>query len=338
MRLSFLIACLVVAACFSRTAETRDDWIDLSLRDKPKPVVAGGWNGIYIIVPDIEDMGRFWVDIGGYVTQEKNQNIWRLIAPGTKDGFIQLVKAPDPDQIPMRPVDSRAWDTGCYWAIMLRAKNIQAVIKDTRKLGWRPLTEMAYVEFGSSKLNVVVLRHMKTGTQVQLYERLTTPLPEGFPDFQRISRPFNIMQMVKDRDTAYDFFQKVLGFETFYYGRPYVSKVPEVMPLGIPKELTTTIPYKAAIVFPQKDMEWGRFEMIEIDGMDNARDFSKQCDAEHAGIYAVEYEVENLDSIRSQLNDRGVLTIPVWSDVQKNRRQMILSSPDGAKIYLREAK
>jgi len=123
---------------------------------------------------------------------------------------------------------------------MMRAKNLPSIIQDAKALGWTPLTEMAYLEFGPSKLNIVVLTH-ESGVRVQLYERLTTPLPEGFTPFDRISRPFNIMQMVEDRDAGYNFFQQKLGFDTFFYGKPYISQEEEVMPLGIPPKLTTVI-------------------------------------------------------------------------------------------------
>jgi hypothetical protein len=315
-----------------------DDWVDLSKHEKPDPVIRGSWDRVVIQAYDIEDLGRFWTDIAGYETVEKSASDWTLRAPGTIDGYISLSQSVDADALPVRPATARAWDTGCYWSIMMRAKDLETIITDAAKLGWEPLTEMAYLEFGPSKLYVVVLTHMKTGTRIQLYERLTTPLPEGFPEFERVSRPFNIMQMADDRDAAYDFFQQVLGFETFYYGKPYVSPKEEVMPLGLPPELTTTVPYKAAIVYPEKGMEWGRFEMIEIDGMTDGADYAKRCGLEQfgegvMGTIGVVYSVENLDVIKQKLDTRGA----AYKSVDGLLQSVIIESPDGAMIAFEQA-
>lgn len=277
-------------------------------KNEIEPVVSQGWDSVVISVPDLDEFARIFIELGNYETVERyNQNLI-LRAPGTKDGYIHLWENLNPNAEPARPLDSNAWDTGCYWSLMMRAKNIPSIIEDARQLGWEPHTELAYLEFGPSKLNIVVLRHQVTGAQIQLYERLTTPLPEGFPKFKRISRPFNIMQMVNDRDVTYNFFQQKLGFETFYYGEPYVSPEPAVMPLGIPKELTTKVPYKAAIVYPEAGMEWGRFEMIEIDGKKHGlmgRDFSDRCNRDNWGVLEVHYKVKIPFDVSKELKNRG---------------------------------
>ena len=59
-----------------------------------------------------------------------------------------------------------------------------------------------------------------------------------------------MMQMVADRDVANDFFTQILGFDTFYKGKPYTAKTPTPTPIGIPLSLTTSIPYRAGIVYP----------------------------------------------------------------------------------------
>jgi len=104
---------------------------------------------------------------------------------------------------------------------------------------------------------------------VQGYERLTTPLPEGFTPFERISQPFDIMQMTRDREAARVMMENVFGFGRFWFGAPYTDDKPTVMPLGIPRNLATTIAYKAGIFYPVKS-EYGRMEYIEIDGPDGA--------------------------------------------------------------------
>ena len=86
-----------------------------------------------------------------------------------------------------------------------------------------------------------------------------------------------VTQMVRDRDTAYRFFTDTLGFATFYNGKPYVADEPEYMPLGIPKNLTTSVRCRAGIVYPVPG-EFGRTEMIEIMDLDG-RDHADRCHA-----------------------------------------------------------
>ena len=306
--------------------------------DETGPIVTGSWHSIMIQTPDMEDIARFWVEIGQYETVDKNGFEWTLKAPGTKDGFITLKESESPDELQIRSADARAWDTGCYWSIMMRAKNIESIVEDARDLGWEPLTDIAFLEFGPSRLHIVVLTHLETGTRVQLYERLTTPLPANFPDFDRVSRPFNIMQMVKDRDVSYRFFKDSLGFETFHHGDPFLASEPVINPLGIPKHLTTSIPYKATIVYPKKGMEWGRFEMIEIEGMEDAKDYSGNCRLENDefnyGTIGVLYRVPDNEPIKRRLANENI-PFQEYTSVQTIpgiESTVIIDSPDGAII------
>jgi len=217
---------------------------------------------------------------------------------------------------------------------MMRAKSIPSIIEDAKALGWEPLTKMAYLEFGPSELNIIVLGHIETGIQVQLYERLTTPLPKDFPDFERLSRPFNMMQMVRNRDAGYDFYQQKLGFETFYYGKPSVSPEPEVMPLGVPVELTTTVPYKAGIMTPQQGLEWGRMEMIEV-MMEGGKDLSERCQRGNIGITTVRFEVDDVEKITDRLSTKGMRKVIFTAPAGTQRRTKV-KTPDGANIEFYE--
>ena len=210
-----------------------------------------------------------------------------LIGPDDADsGLIRLIRFDGAGKRqPMRP-GSRPWDTGCYFSLMVRMKDMQAIYDDAIALGWWTETPITDLEFGESKLKVVVFRG-PDGVQVQGYERLSPPLPEGIGPFERMTRPFNIMQMVRNRDATYDFLTGVLGFSTFYRGEPYLAAEPEWMPLGIPRNLTTEIPYLAGIVYPVPG-EFGRMEAIEIRGLEG-RDWSKRCEAPNLGVLAVRF-------------------------------------------------
>lgn len=289
------------------------------------PVVSQPWDAVGIGTYDPADFARLFTDIGGYTVIDRDGTKLTL----RKDGVgPRIVLDKMPASAPMaRAADAKSWEPGCYWSLMMRAKNVPSIVADAEALGWLPKTPVAYLEFGPSKLNVVVLTHQKTGMQVQLYERLTTPLPDGYPDFDRIGIPFNIMQMASDRDATFAMFTQQLNFATFYHGEPYLSPEPELMPLGIPVALTTTVPYRASIVSPLDGMETGRFEMIEIMGQEaglKGRDFTKSCTNDAVGLTEVIYDVPHTRPIFDRLESAGATVIP--------DKGLVLVAPDGARI------
>lgn len=285
----------------------------------PTPVTEQVWQEAVVSVHDLDRSARFFLDIGAY------ERKWRgalsseavaawgladsaggeamLIGPaGYETGLIRLIRFDDAGRkVPMRP-GARAWDTGCYFSLMVRMQGMQSIYDDAIRLGWWTETPVTFLEFGESRLNVVIYRG-PDGLQVQGYERLSPALPEAIPDFERMAGPFNVMQMVRDRDAAHAFFTDVLGFDTFYLGKPFTAETPTPTPIGIPLNLTTTIPYRAGIVFP-KAGEFGRMEMIEIMGLDG-NDYADRCHAPNLGILAVRFPVGDARAARSLIEKRG---------------------------------
>jgi catechol 2,3-dioxygenase-like lactoylglutathione lyase family enzyme len=231
----------------------------------------------------------------------------------------------------MRP-GSRAWDTGCYWSLMVRAKDMDAIYDDAIRLGWWTHTPITDLTFGESVLKVVVFQG-PDGLQVQAYERVSPPL-ENFTPFDRLSQPFNIMQMTADREAARHFMEDVLGFSRFWFGPPYVDREPSDMPLGIPRNLTTTIPYKAGIFYPTPS-EYGRMEYIEIEGLEG-RDFSSRCAAPNLGWLSVTYEVSDAVAARDHIEARGwPIAIEPYSDIRAGIGPVTafaIRAPDGALV------
>ena len=283
------------------------------------PVTTRPWQEAVVSVTDIDRTAAFFTQIGGYEAKWRGPldasevAAWGLppgaggegllLGPAGQDtGLVRLVRFDDAGRRePTRP-GARPWDTGCYFSLMVRMKDMQAIYDDAIALGWWTETPITYLEFGESKLNVMIFRG-PDGVQVQGYERLAPPLPPGIPPFERMTRPFNMMQMVRDRDAAYDFFTGVLGFATFYKGEPYTDPEPSWMPLGIPRNLTTTIPYLAGIVYPSPG-EFGRMEMIEIRGLEG-RDHANRCEAPNLGILATRFEVDDARAARDTIAARG---------------------------------
>lgn len=344
--------------CFGRVSQWISHAAALSLlllsqhTPSADPISARPWQEAVVSVTDLDRTAAFFREIGAYRTHWKGpvsreellswglptsaKGEALLLSPnGVSDGgLLRLVSFSNAGRRePMRP-GSRAWDTGCYFSIMVRVKDMQAVYDDAIRLGWWTETPITYLEFGESKLNVVVFRG-PDGVQVQAYERLSPALPEAIPPFERMTRPFNMMQMVRNRDASYRFFTEVLGFATFYNGKPYVAIEPEYMPLGIPYNLTTDVPYRAGITYPVPG-EFGRMEMIEIMGLEG-RDYAERCAAPNLGILAVRFEVDALNTAVKRLQTGGVST----SDIQAMALQPYgwidlasTTTPDGAIVQL----
>ncbi len=338
---------LGLAAVFAVIAALDTAFAETSVTERP-------WQEAIVSVTDLDRSARFFTEIGGYEVK------WRghvdrgelaafglsptasaealLLGPQDADsGLVRLVRFEGAGRrSPMRP-GSRPWDTGCYFSLMVRMKDMQSIYDDAIALGWWTETPITYLEFGESKLNVVIFKG-PDGLQVQGYERLSPALPEAVGDFERMTRPFNMMQMVRNRDVAYEFFTDVLGFATFYNGDPYVAETPEYMPLGIPVNLTTSVRYRAGIVYP-KPGEFGRMEMIEIMDLDG-RDYAAGCRAPNLGILAVRFEVDDLDSLRETLEARSQMDIASSHTYSLEPYGVVetieLTTPDGAAIQFFE--
>ena len=319
----------------------------------PDPITELPWQEAVISVTDLEKTAEFFKKIGGFkelyrgqsskssikhygLTDDASAEELLLSANGSDVGFIRLIRFDNTDtKKPMRP-GSRAWDTGCYFSLMVRMKGLREIYDEAIEMGWWTETPVAEIKFGESRLDVVIFKG-PDGLQIQGYDRLEPPLPESFPEFDRISQPFNIMQMIKNRENSRKFFVDLLGFDTFFYGVPFTAKEEAVTPLGIPLNLTTKTQYRTAIYYPVAG-ELGRVEMIEfmdIKGLDH----SEKCHAPNLGLLSIKYSIEDIQQKLGILKSRGLQSV----DVNEIKLQpygdisiFSLSSPDGAIIEFYE--
>ena len=319
----------------------------------PDPITELPWQEAVISVTDLEKTAEFFKKIGGFKELYRGQSSKSSIkhyglsadvsaeelllsAKGSDVGFIRLIRFDNTDtKKPMRP-GSRAWDTGCYFSLMVRMKGLREIYDEAIEMGWWTETPVAEITFGESRLDVVIFKG-PDGLQIQGYDRLEPPLPESFPEFDRISQPFNIMQMIKNRENSRKFFVDLLGFDTFFYGVPFTAKEEAVTPLGIPLNLTTKTQYRTAIYYPVAG-ELGRVEMIEfmdIKGLDH----SEKCHAPNLGLLSIKYSIEDMQQTLGMLKSRGLQSVDV-NDIQLQPYGDIsifsLSSPDGAIIEFYE--
>jgi catechol 2,3-dioxygenase-like lactoylglutathione lyase family enzyme len=316
---------------------------------KPSPVTTEPWLQATASVSDIDVTARFFREIGGYRTvwrgrldrseldywglpKEARAEALVLAAPGRTHGRVRLVQFEGVKKVPMRP-GSRAWDTGCFFSLMVRAKGLDAIYDDAIRLGWWTETPITDLDFAGSTLKVVIFKG-PDGLQVQAYERLSPALPAAFGDFERISQPFNIMQMVRDREAMRRLAEDVFGFQRFWFGPPYVEKTPTPMPLGIPTNLTTSLPYRAGIFYPKPD-EFGRLEAIQIDGL-KGNDYADRCSAPNLGWLSVSYSVADAEAAAAQIVARGQVLDAAVTRITRRPEGAIkvlrVRAPDGARI------
>ena len=319
-------------------------------RAEPNPITAQQWQEVVVSVSDIDRTAGFFVGIGQYEEKwrgpldESLTAAWALpseasgeallLGPvGYESGLVRLVRFDNAGaRAPMRP-GARTWDTGCFFSMMVRMKNMDEIYRRAIDLGWWTETPITRVAFRESVLRAVIYRG-PDGVQVSGYERISPPLPDSIPPFETFTGPFNIMQMVTDRNATHDFFTRVLGFESYYKGDPYVTAEPTPTPLGVPLSLTTSARYRAGIVYP-KPGGFGRMEFIEM--MDiGGFDHSSRCHAPNLGILAVRYPVDDAPDAVQQIRNRGW---PIRNGIASVRLEPYglidlfeIETPDGAII------
>jgi extradiol dioxygenase family protein len=293
----------------------------LPLSGFTEPVTISPWREAILSVTDIDKTAEFFETLGDYVTHEQGALSesellsWGLSPPakgrfrviGPADATSGLLRLIDFDgagvQEPMRP-GARAWDTGCYFSLMVRVKGIESLYRQAIELGWWTETPIAPLQFGDSDLRIVIFKG-PDGVQIQSYERLSPALPEAVGPFDRMTRPFNIMQMVEDHGRAYRFFTEVLGFDSFYTGPPVRAPSPVISPIGIPWSMTTEVGYQAGIVYPTRG-EYGRMEMIQVHGLDG-QEYRDRCRAPNLGSLAVRVPAPDRERIAQRVDQASVV-------------------------------
>ena len=317
----------------------------------PAPIPTGPWQEAVISVSDLDRTAAFFVEVGGYAVRWRGEvhrsalDHWELPAhvsaeamllapPWAETGHVRLIRFRGADQVPMRP-GARPWDTGCYFSVMLRGKDLDKRYQEAVRLGWWTESEVIPVDFGTSKLKTVIFKG-PDGINVAVYERLSPPLDPYWPEFERFTQAFNNMQTVRDRDATYDFFAQVLGLRTFYKGEPSVAATPTYSNFSVPTQLTTASRQLAGIMSPQPG-EVGRMEFIEFMDLEG-RDYSERCLPPNLGILSIRYPVADAGTAADDVVARGGTLLYAPGRIRigpyGEQTSFAIQSPDGAMIEL----
>ena len=320
----------------------------LALNVESSPLSAP-WREALISVRDLDASARFFIEVGGFDELARGDlaadeiAYWQLetgasgeflllAAPGTDHGFVRLVRFDGVGQQPIR-VGARAWDSGGYFSLMMRAHDLDGVYDDALALGWASESEPVRFDFGSSVLANVVLKG-PDGINIALYERLEPPL-DDFWQFERLSQPFNAMQMVADIEAADAFFTGILGMRYFWAG-DYLDPAPGPNNFGLPQNLTTEIPRRTRILEPRPG-ETGRLELMQFVGLDG-RDLADRAQPPNLGILSVRYPVDDADLALKQIESAGgeawrgpaIVKLPPYGQV----RLFAVRAPNGAIVEI----
>ncbi|WP_336986743.1 VOC family protein [Altererythrobacter aquiaggeris] len=254
---------------------------------------AGGWRLVQSGQASASELA-YW-----QLTREAKADFERWCAPRADTGCIRFIRFANVEQEPIRPA-ARAWDTGGIYSIMVRSDDVPALYKEALELGWWAESPPIRFQFGSSDLRNVVLTGPH-GIHIAAYERISpdfTAFPVG-----RISEAFNAMRMVRDRETARDFYAEKLGFELLFDSANEPDQ-PAFSNLSIPLNLTPTVKRAAAALQPVAG-ETGRVEVMQIEGF-TGRDHSARANPPNLGILSVRYPVRDLAGYRATLTAKGV--------------------------------
>lgn len=274
------------------------------------------WTEAVISVSAFEPVEAFLVDIGRWkvVTsgaQDLTEHCYYglpsavrarsrlLCAPDARDGCIRLVRYRGAQgQRPVR-LATRPWDTGGLFSVMMRTDNLERLFDRAIAAGWWAESEPIGFRFGGSDLRNVVLTGPH-GINIAVYQRLSPPFT-AFP-VAPLSKGFNAMRMVRNQPLALKFYTDILGFKV-QFDADYLDPEPQPSNFSIPHNLTTSIPRRAAVAYPQPG-ETGRIEVMQFTGL-VGKDVSAHASPPNLGILSLRFPVSDAPSYARLITARG---------------------------------
>ena len=293
-----LIVCLPVAASAGTT-------------------ISAGYQEAVFSVSDIESWATFFEEEAGWAVIHDGDIDDALLAgwelpktaaarellvgnPGTERGFVRLVQF---DGVPQKQIRSNAqsWDTGGFFDVNLRVLNMEQKFADLQRRGWQAAADPVKFSFGPFVVNEWLARG-PDGIVIALIERLQPPL-EGNPHLRDMGRLINATQVVADIDAAREFYKNDLGFETYLdHSGPSKQEGPNV--LGLPHNLTATIPRHVSILHPQGTNE-GSVELLQFEGATGS-DYSTLASPPNLGVLMLRFPVHDISEFAAHVESRNL--------------------------------
>lgn len=284
-----------------------------------------GWAEAVLRLRDPQAFADFAQRVGGWRVEGPIDDEWWIRDDEAGVGAIRVLRAPleiDPPK-PFRP-----WDTGGLFSLMTRSNNTDGVYRSALESGWTAINAPVSLDFGGVTLANVVFRG-PDALHIAVYERLQPRLPEAI-DLQKLRRPFNSMQVVRDLAAARNFYINTLGFEIIAEGR---FKAPTGTPsnFGIPESLAAGSALDYLIVGPSAKGPT-QIEIVSFAGLTGrARSASETS---RLGLIALRFPVRSLTNLRARLkrerypHQSTARAMPPFGVV----RMVRIRSPEGAQL------
>lgn len=341
---SSLLATAIVMALAPLPSRAASDWpLEMDV----------GWQEAVLSVSDLNAWETQLEDIAGWSALLKGEVDRRQLVqwglpehvtaefivmqnPGETQGLVRLVKFLGAKQVQIRS-SAQAWDTGGFLSLLIRSRGVDQNFADARRYQWTGYNDPVTLHLGPERrLRNAVFRG-PDGINFGVYERVVPGL-DGWPNITKMSRPFNAMQIVKDRDATVAFYQDVLGYESAMLGNSPASSV-ESNNFGLPANLVTSTALKSAIMHPVGG-ETGRVEFVEWDGLEG-RDLSDRAVAPNLGILTLRFPVSSAAVSAEEIEKRGgtlrtqpgVVSLPPYGEVSL----FSVTTPDGIFLEFFEA-
>lgn len=263
--------------------------------------------------------------VAGWRVEGPVDGEWLIVDAVPGVGVIRVLAAPHATD---SPPPSRPWDTGGLFSLMTRSNNADGVYQSALAAGWTAINAPVSLDFGGVTLANVILRG-PDNLHIAVYERLKPRLPEA-ADLQKLRRPFNAMQVVRDLAVARNFYVDTLGFEVIAEGR---FKAPPEAPsnFGIPSSLTATSALDYLILGPSAKGPT-QIEVVSFAGLNGrAKSVSESTTL---GLVALRFPVRSLSDLTSRLRHTGYPqesatgAMPPFGVV----RMVRIRSPEGATL------
>lgn len=313
----FLIAALALMSCATgRTAPFPCSYA--AARD-------AGWAEAVFKVRDPQIFAKFARQVAGWQVTTTPEGEWLLHDAEYGVGVIRVLHTSRP--APPLAVD-RPWDTGGLFSVMTRSNDLNGAYAAATALGWGAANVPVSLDFGGVTLANVVLRG-PSAANVAIYERLQPRMPDA-PDLQKLRRPFNSMQVVRNLAEAKNFYVDLLGFSNLGSGR---FRAPPGSPsnFGIPPSMSNEAALDYMILAPAANGPT-QIEVVSFVGVDSRP--RRTRDLEAAGLVALRFPVRSLEALRQRLSrarypfETAKISLPPYGTATAIR----VRSPEGAQL------
>jgi hypothetical protein len=269
------------------------------------------WQEALFSVSDIDRWINFWAAVGDWEVLQRGaldarwSGGWGLAAgargetaligqPGSSGGYIRLVSIDGATQ-QMRS-SGKVWDTGGWFDINVRVKDISTTQRLVQAQGWSALADPVEMNMGTVRV-IEWLASGPDGIVVAFIERVA-PALTGFPEFDRVSRSFNATQIVADEGYCRSWYEDVLGFKVFIdTPGPGAEGGPNVF--GLPCNLIKDIPSHLLLLHPE-GLAIGSMEMCSFTNLEG-RDFAATCKLPNFGVASLRYPVKDIEGLIAHL-------------------------------------